>query len=441
MNKTISLVLVGILALSSIAYALILSNPYPNGNTLDGTTTTFSIDGDINMNNGWVLIDNGLGVDSYGMVCFGTVCTANIDLTSYNDMTTYNHYYFVDGKATPWYNFDIDRKPSKPTGFVASSYQESSLNLSWNKNQETDIAYYEVYKSNAPGVVIAPANLLATTTATSYLDTGLTLGNTYYYKLVVGDTLGQTEVSDEISGLVIDSVPPVEPTFNPISGSTVGTTTPAITITYADVQDVTLKIYSGNTLIKSYLPGLVFGFSPVLNNGTTYLFKMNAKDPFGNERNTSYSITTTDLADVGISVLDTLHMTTTATPIISSALPGGYILIKYSVSMYGGDYVRVKASDLSSAGWLIDIDADTQPIAFCGEDYDAVNMDIVALPTKNVYSVKNDYVETAGNALNCLDIDPTGETSYNIYLKAVIPVTAKAGDYASTIRLGMYSSP
>jgi len=108
--------------------------------------------------------------------------------------------------------------------------------------------------------------------------------------------------------------------------------------------------------------------------------------------------------------------------------------------MYGGNFTRLKMSDLTSAGATIDINTDTQPYAYCSEDHNSTTKDIIAAPTKVKYYVLNTYNETVGNALNCTDTDALTSVGHDIYLKLPIPIAALAGSYSSTINLGMYST-
>jgi VCBS repeat-containing protein len=71
--------------------------------------------------------------------------------------------------------------------------------LSWTLSTSDNIAYYEIYR----GLSALPTNLLYTTASeaeNNYIDDGLTLGETYYYRIKVVDTNGtSSDFSDDFS--------------------------------------------------------------------------------------------------------------------------------------------------------------------------------------------------------------------------------------------------
>jgi len=434
---------VGILAFCFVVFALTFSNEVPtSGSTIPGEMQLFQIEGDTNMTSGTVFIYDGSQYNGYSLNCNQTICNTTVNLSSWSDMGTYTFYFFVDGVTSAIYNFTINRVPSKVQGLVVERYNTTALKLNWSDNPESDIVGYRIYRSTDSNFTTNSTYLIANESevnTSEYIDNGLTTGTTYYYMVTAVDSIGQEgEASDMKNETVADATPPVEPIVNPPSGSTVNTTSPVINIDYSHGgENVSLKIFSGGQLIKDMGNGMNFTWTPVLNNGTTYMFVFNATDQFGNERLTNYTITTSGSADVNFSVIDTVHITSQGIAVKDKVLAGDYVLLKYSLSMYGGDYVRVKMSDLVSATDIIDLTNDTQPIAFCEEDYNATSKDIVANPSKNVYYIKNDYDETQ-NALNCTDTNAGGLTEYNVYIKIPIPADKESGTYTSTIYWGLY---
>jgi uncharacterized repeat protein (TIGR01451 family) len=68
--------------------------------------------------------------------------------------------------------------PAQVQGLTVATVSSSQLNLTWTANTELDLNHYNVYRSAVPG---GPYTLMASPTANSYPDTGLTAATTYYY--------------------------------------------------------------------------------------------------------------------------------------------------------------------------------------------------------------------------------------------------------------------
>ena len=84
-------------------------------------------------------------------------------------------------------DFSIDSTaPATPSAFVASAGNEQ-VTLSWDDNSEPDLAGYEVYRSMTSDQNYTP---IASVTMSSYTDTGLSNGNTYYYVVAAIDLSG-----------------------------------------------------------------------------------------------------------------------------------------------------------------------------------------------------------------------------------------------------------
>jgi len=91
--------------------------------------------------------------------------------------------------------------PQTPTGVVAVA-GDGEVTISWNANSETDLAGYNVYKSETSGTGY---NQITTSTQTSSSHTGLrdssvTNGTQYFYKISAEDTTGnESAFSSEVS--------------------------------------------------------------------------------------------------------------------------------------------------------------------------------------------------------------------------------------------------
>jgi len=171
-----------------------------------------------------------------------------------------------------------------------ASTSQFRLFITWDKNTESDWIRYEIYRSTDG----TNFSLLSTTTDINLnyiLETNLTQGQTYYYKVrSVDDIINNSDYSTTVSmvagGNPTDSVPPT------ISG--VATSTPTInsvTITWStDEISTSQVIYSTNASVPQGSPTQgVSGYSTShsvtltgLNASTTYYFKAKSCDASNN---------------------------------------------------------------------------------------------------------------------------------------------------------------
>ncbi|MFD2090801.1 fibronectin type III domain-containing protein, partial [Blastococcus deserti] len=160
--------------------------------------------------------------------------------------------------------------PAAPTGLVVTT-GERRLSLSWTANTEPDLAGYRVLRDGVE---------LATVTATSYTDTGLTNDVAYTYTLVAVDTHGnRSAASAPATGTPRDMAP--APPTNPAATAgdrraVVSWTAPAD----ADVAAYRVLAEDGTVLATASAPSTsaaVLG----LTNGVTYRFTVVAVDAGG----------------------------------------------------------------------------------------------------------------------------------------------------------------
>jgi len=82
---------------------------------------------------------------------------------------------------------NIDAPPHTVDG-VYSVTGDGRVTVYWRANQENDIDYYKVYRNNAP---TGSFTLVGSSSTTSFVDTSVTNGNTYYYAVAAVDLAGQ----------------------------------------------------------------------------------------------------------------------------------------------------------------------------------------------------------------------------------------------------------
>jgi hypothetical protein len=82
---------------------------------------------------------------------------------------------------------NVDRVPFTVDG-VYSVTGDGEVTIYWRANQENDIDYYKIYRNSAP---TGTFSLIGTSSQTSFVDTHVTNGATYYYAVSAVDLAGQ----------------------------------------------------------------------------------------------------------------------------------------------------------------------------------------------------------------------------------------------------------
>jgi hypothetical protein len=100
--------------------------------------------------------------------------------------------------------------PDAPTGLTALA-GSGTADLSWQPpsfDGGSPITGYKIYRGESPG---GEALLASVGTVTSFADSGLTNGTTYYYKVSAVNAVNEGPLSNEASATPADLVPPAEP--------------------------------------------------------------------------------------------------------------------------------------------------------------------------------------------------------------------------------------
>ena len=98
------------------------------------------------------------------------------------------------GGDAPW-RFDPGA-PDRPVGLVATA-DNGQVSLSWPA--ANNAAAYDVYVSTSPGVSASNGTRIATVGGTSYIQTGLTNGTTYYYVITSVNSNSESAASNQVS--------------------------------------------------------------------------------------------------------------------------------------------------------------------------------------------------------------------------------------------------
>jgi len=403
-----------------------------NGSTIPGSMTeVFELEVNETVTSSFLYL-NGAG--PYAMTFSGTNTTTTRDTVVLTEGAWYPFNYVTNGYISPTYTFYLDKIPLAPTwGGSPYTSGENSVVLDWNDNSEGDIASYNVFRNGSN---------IGSSGTSDYTDNTVSVGEVWSYTLTAVDNIAQeSPVSTAQVVLIQDSTPPVVPTISLPSPATYGTLTPTVNLSYG--ENVSLQVWSGNTLIQNIGWCVDCQWSPTFTSDGTYMFEFRAYDASSNGRNTSYTLIVDSVAvNVTVYVADSIHLIGGDNPIVIkdtalSTSPNDYWLLAWDLSMYGGDYIRSTLDDMVSASQTIDVTGASQPFTFCSEDYDGVNIDFDG--TGSTYNVENLYNEGV-NALTCIDTDATGETQFRIYKKINVPGGLTSDQFILDYEHGLYNS-
>ena len=104
-----------------------------------------------------------------------------------------------------------DLPPAPPTGLVAvPGPNEGEIVISWDPNSEPDFDRYRLQSSTAPD--FEPGSEPFEGAVTSYTDSGLVPGETYYYRVIAVDAGGNESVPSNVDSAIATDLPPAAPT-------------------------------------------------------------------------------------------------------------------------------------------------------------------------------------------------------------------------------------
>ncbi|MDB5165054.1 MAG: exoglucanase [Candidatus Saccharibacteria bacterium] len=214
-------------------------------------------------------------------VAFGTG-TALVSTTTQQDIaagaTTGATYTIAD--LTP---------PSVPTGLASSATTATSISLSWAAaTDNVGVAGYNILRNGTQ---------LATTTTTSYTNTGLTPSTSYSYTIQAYDAAGKTSASSTALAVstAADTVAPSIPTGLTSSASTVNSITLGWTASTDNVGVIGYNIYRDGTKVGT--SATTSYTSTGLTPGTAYSFTVQAYDAAAKTSAQTAALSVSTLAD------------------------------------------------------------------------------------------------------------------------------------------------
>jgi chitodextrinase len=179
--------------------------------------------------------------------------------------------------------------PSVPTNLLASGITTTSVTLSWTASTDNvGVAGYRIYRNGTS---------VATTTGTSYQDTGLTSNTTYTYTVQAYDQAGNNSTqSAQVSPTTLsppDTSAPTVPTNLAASGITSTSVTLSWTASTDNVGVTGYKIFRNGTQVAT-ATGTSYQNTSLTPN-TMYAYTVSAYDQAGNNSAQSASVNATTL--------------------------------------------------------------------------------------------------------------------------------------------------
>lgn len=207
--------------------------------------------------------------------------------------------------------------PASPTGLNAVAGNQV-VNLSWNVNEESDLAGYRLRRSTTSG---GPYEVVADVATASATDATVTNGVTYFYVVTAVDTSNnESALSAEVAAIPTapaDTTPPAPPTgLNAVAGNQ----TVSLSWNVNEEPDVASYRLRRSTVSGGPYDVIADVATAAANdtavtNGVTYFYVATAIDTSNNESAPSAEVAATPTAPVATSVhVASIQLTTQPAP-------------------------------------------------------------------------------------------------------------------------------
>lgn len=173
-----------------VPYAFVPASLTPNGQIIIPSSTGFS--GDIGVN--------------------GLITRVPLDVAFTPTIAVFEALNNARAPFNLVYSADASTAPAAPSFAVTAGIAQNTITWTDGNNGGSPITGHKLYRSTTSGFTPGPGNLVGTiTTASPYVDTGLTNGVTYYYRLsaenAIGGTLAAQKSGTPQAGLALTGDP------------------------------------------------------------------------------------------------------------------------------------------------------------------------------------------------------------------------------------------
>jgi transcriptional regulator CtsR len=213
--------------------------------------------------------------------------TLNWNTTYYWRVNARNSYGTSSWSSYGYFQTAAGPTPNAPSNLVATPISSSRIDLTWQDNSSNETGFeIERKTGSASYSQIATVNA----NATSYNDTFLSAGTTYYYRVRAYNAAGNSDYSNESSATTptLPPPPPAPTLKSPASGSTVPTLTPRLEwnassgATDYGLQVATTSSFTTFLVNETGIADLYYDIAPAtLNWNTTYYWRVNARNIYG----------------------------------------------------------------------------------------------------------------------------------------------------------------
>lgn len=204
--------------------------------------------------------------------------------------------------ATFYWTPSTGAAPATPTNLTATTASGSQINLSWTASTTSGVTY-SVFRSTTSGFAPGSGNQVTSgLTGTTYSNSGLSSGTTYYYVVEALNSNGASGPSNQATAITTAVIPaaPTGLTATAVSSGQINlswtaTTTPG-TITYSVYRSTTSGFTPGSgNLVTSGVTGTTSS-NTGLSASTTYYYRVEAVNTAGSSPASNQASATTGAA-------------------------------------------------------------------------------------------------------------------------------------------------
>src|SRR5438552_2572139 len=243
------------------------------------------------INLSWTASSDNVGVSGYrvfrGGTQIATTSTTSYANTGLSPSTTYSYTvaaYDAAGNLSAQASAASSTTPAPPdttpptvpTGLTASAVSSSQINLSWTASSDNvGVSGYRVYRNGTQ---------IATTSATSFANTGLSPSTTYSYTVAAYDAAGNLSAQSSSASATTPAPPDTTPPSVPTGLTASAVSSSQINLSWTASSDNVgvsgYRVYRNGTQIAT--TGATSFANTGLSPSTTYSYTVAAYDAAGN---------------------------------------------------------------------------------------------------------------------------------------------------------------